>query len=40
MISYTAGHDIAPNNLDFTDFVVTRSTERYNHPFIASSYEF
>lgn len=40
IVSHGAGHDIAPNNLDFSDFVVTRSTQRYTYVFIASSYEF
>jgi hypothetical protein len=40
IVSYGAGHDLAPNKLDFTDLVVTRSTQRYTYVFIASSYEF
>jgi hypothetical protein len=40
IMSYGAGHDIAPNNLDFTDIIVTRATQRYTYLFIASSYEF
>lgn len=40
IVSYGAGHDVAPNNLDFNDLVVTRSTQRYTYVFIASSYEF
>lgn len=40
MVSYGAGHDVAPRNLDFTDIVATRATQRYTYIFIASSYEF
>ena len=39
IVSYGAGHDVAPNRLDFSDLVVTRSTQRYAYVFIASSYE-
>jgi hypothetical protein len=38
--SYGAGRDVSPHNLDFTDVIVTRSTQRYTYVFIASSYEF
>jgi long-chain fatty acid transport protein len=40
IVSYGAGHDVVPSNLDFTDIIVTRSTQRYTYVFIASSYEF
>lgn len=40
IVSYGAGHDASPRNLDFTDIIVTRATQRYTYVFIASSYEF
>jgi long-chain fatty acid transport protein len=40
MVSYGAGHDVAPNNLDFSDLVPTTWTQTYAYLFIASTYEF
>ncbi|HEV7559703.1 MAG TPA: hypothetical protein VGO00_29705 [Kofleriaceae bacterium] len=40
MITYGSGHDVAPNNLDFSDLVPTTWTQLYAYFFIASTYEF
>lgn len=40
MVSAGSGREVSPNNLDFSDLIVTTWSQRYAYFFIASTYEF